>query len=77
MNYLFGPLSAEYCIYFYALSIFGFVYLVLFLIPAIIFGIASKKTNFMYWFNVFAIALGYFIFYFQNRLLHTMCTHQK
>lgn len=77
MEYLFGPLNEEYCIWFYALSIFGFVYLVLFIIPAIFIGITSKKTSFMYWFNVLAISLGYFIFYFQNRLLHTMCTHKK
>jgi len=77
MEYLFGPLGEEYCIWFYALSILGFVYLVLFVVPAIFIGIASKKTSFMYWFNVLAVALGYFIFYFQNRLLHTMCASKK
>ena len=76
VEYLFGPLGAEYCIYFYALSILGFVYLVMFLIPSLYFGL-TKKTSFMYWLNVITIALGYFIFYFQNRLLHTMCTIKK
>lgn len=72
MDYFFGPLGEEYCIYFYALSIFGFVYLVLFLLPSIYFGL-TRKTNSMYWVNVIAVSIGYFIFYFQNRLLHTMC----
>lgn len=77
MEYLFGPLGEEYCVYFYALSIFGFVYLILFIVPAIFYGITNKKTNIMYWVNVLAISLGYFIFYFQNRLLHTMCSFKK
>ena len=74
MNYLFGPLGEDFCIYFYVLSIIGFLYLVLFFIPSIYFGL-TRKTNSMYWVNVIAISIGYFIFYFQNRLLHTMCTH--
>lgn len=76
MDYLFGPLNEEYCIWFYALSIFWFVYLVLVLILSIYFGI-TKKTNMFYWINVLAISLGYFFFYFQNRLLHTMCSSRK
>jgi hypothetical protein len=76
MNYLFGPLGEEFCIYFYALSIFGFIYLVLFLLPSIYFGLTTKTTS-MYWANVFAVSIGYFIFYFQNRLLHTMCSFKK
>jgi hypothetical protein len=73
MDYLFGPLGEEYCVWFYILSVFGFVYLVLFLIPAIYYGITRKKTG-MYWLNVLAVSIGYFIFYFQNRLLSTMCS---
>ena len=74
LEYLFGPLTQDYCVWFYALSILGFVYLILFLIPSIYFGLTTK-TNFIYWFNVIAISFGYFYWYFQNRLLHTMCTH--
>jgi len=73
VDYLFGPLGLEYCIYFYALSIFGFVYLVLFLIPSIYYGL-TRKTTPMYWANVLAVSVGYFVFYFQNRLLNTMCS---
>jgi len=77
MDYLFGPLNKEYCIYFYALSVFGFVYLILFLITAIGIAVIHKKVNLMYWVNTLAICLGYFIFYFQNRLLHTMCSNNQ
>jgi len=69
---LFGPLSKDYCIYFYVLSILGFVLLVLFLVPAIFMGI-TKKKGLDYYLTIFGVAFGYAIFYFQNRLLHSMC----
>ena len=66
---LFSPLSKDYCLYFYYLSIFGFVLLIF---SALEFGwtiVQKKKFDFK---NIM-IALGYFIFYFQNRLLYSMC----
>lgn len=69
---LFGPLQKEYCLYFYFLSIFGFALLVFFLVPAIWMGL-SKRKGLDYYFTVFGVAFGYGIFYFQNRLLHSMC----
>jgi hypothetical protein len=69
---LFGPLSKDYCIYFYILSIVGFVLLALFLIPAIFMGIAKRK-GIDYYFTILGVSFGYAIFYFQNRLLHSMC----
>ena len=75
MNYLdtlFGPLSKQYCIYFYFLSIFGFILLAIFIVSSIIVGL-SKRRGIDYYMQVVGIALGYAIFYFQNRLLHSMC----
>uniref|UniRef100_A0A6C0DN89 Uncharacterized protein n=1 Tax=viral metagenome TaxID=1070528 RepID=A0A6C0DN89_9ZZZZ len=75
MNYvdtLFGPLSKQYCVYFYFLSIFGFILLAVFLISSIVVGL-SKRKGLDYYMQVVGIALGYAIFYFQNRLLHSMC----
>lgn len=75
MNYLdtlFGPLSKQYCIYFYFLSIFGFILLAIFVISSIVVGL-SKRKGIDYYMQVVGIALGYAIFYFQNRLLHSMC----
>ena len=75
MNYLdtlFGPLSKQYCIYFYFLSIFGFILLAIFIVSSIMVGL-SKRRGLDYYMQVVGIALGYAIFYFQNRLLHSMC----
>ena len=75
MNYLdtlFGPLSKQYCVYFYFLSIFGFILLAIFLISSIMVGL-SKRKGLDYYMQVVGISLGYAIFYFQNRLLHSMC----
>jgi len=75
MNYvdtLFGPLSKQYCVYFYFLSIFGFILLAVFVISSIMVGL-SKRKGLDYYMQVVGISLGYAIFYFQNRLLHSMC----
>jgi len=75
MNYLdtlFGPLSKQYCVYFYFLSIFGFILLAVFIVSSIVVGL-SKRKGLDYYMQVVGIALGYAIFYFQNRLLHSMC----
>jgi hypothetical protein len=69
---IFGPLGQEYCMWFYFLSIIGFVLLVILLVSGFIMGIMGKKPLSYYYF-VLVGALGYFIFYFQNRLLFTMC----
>lgn len=69
---LFGPLSRDYCLWFYILSLFGFIALVLYIIPAIYLGIVKRK-GFDYYLSVIGIAVVYAIAYLQNRLLHTMC----
>jgi len=69
---LFGPLPPEYCLYFYFLSIFGFILLVLFAVPALFYGI-TKRKGIDYYISIIGLSLGYFVFYFQNRLLHSMC----
>ena len=69
---LFGPLSKQYCVYFYFLSIFGFILLAIFIVSSILVGL-SKGKGLDYYMQVVGIALGYAIFYFQNRLLHSMC----
>jgi hypothetical protein len=69
---LFGPLSRDYCLWFYFLSILGFIWFVFYAISAIYLGIVKRKGS-DYWMASFSIAIAYFIFYFQNRLLHSMC----
>jgi len=72
LDNLFGPLSKEYCIWFYFLEIWGFIMFALFLIVSILNGL-KKRKSIEYYFYVLVASLTYFVFYFQNRLLHTMC----
>ena len=72
MNTLFGPLDRKYCDYFYILSMLGFVFLAILLVSSLLVGI-TKRKGFDFYLQTFSIALGYGIFYFQNRLLHSMC----
>ena len=68
----FGPLGSNYCDWFFILSVLGFVMLVVLLLSTLFVGI-SKKKGIDFYMQSLSIALGYGIFYFQNRLLHTMC----
>ncbi len=73
MNALFGPMHKDYCLYFYYLSIFGFILLTLSFLTMVRLVIARKRDG-MFYMNSFMVLLGYGIFYFQNRLLHSMCS---
>jgi len=71
---LFGPLSKKYCIYFYYLSVIGFILLLLVLVSSIYIALVTKKSG-IFTYQMIMVALGYLIFYFQNRLLYSMCVH--
>jgi hypothetical protein len=71
-NTFFGPLNKQYCIYFYFLSLFGFMLLVVFLFSSLLVGL-NKRKGLDYYMQVVGISLGYGMLYFQNRLLHSMC----
>jgi len=72
METLFGPLDRKFCDYFWLLSVLGFILLAVLLISSLLVGISKNKGSDFY-FQSISIALGYAIFYFQNRLLHSMC----
>lgn len=74
MDTLYGPLDRKYCLYFYFLSILGFVLFVFMLFSILYITIAKKKDSSFY-FPMLIASLGYGIFYFQNRLLYSMCIH--
>ena len=74
MNALFGPMDKDYCLYFYYLSIFGFILLTLSFLTMVRLVIARKRDG-VFYMNSFMVLLGYGIFYFQNRLLHSMCSN--
>ena len=69
---LFSPLSKDYCLYFYAVSVFAFVIAVIALlnIVLLLFSKGPKKQLMGAYFMLFLV---YFVLYFQNRLLNTMC----
>ena len=69
---LFGPLGKDYCIYFYYLSVIGIVLLTMLIISTITVGI-TKRKGVEFYLQMLSVAVGYLIFYFQNRLLHSMC----
>jgi hypothetical protein len=69
---LFGPLSKQYCLYFYILSVIGLAFVAIVLISAFIIGV-SKRKGIEFYLSAIIGSLGYAIFYFQNRLLYNMC----
>ncbi len=74
MNTYFGPLGEEYCIYFYALSIFFGIAFVLSVISVVTYMFTNvNKINMTFLMHTFFLLLNSFLAYLVNRLLHTMC----
>jgi len=71
---LFGPISKEYCFYFYILSVFGLVFMVLLTLFTLFIGI-RKKEGFPFYLKSFSIVVMYGLLYLQNRLLFNMCSN--
>lgn len=73
LDYIYGPIGKEYCIYFYILSVIGFLSL---LLVIIITGYSAfkKKYPMSFYINMIMLAILYGMFYLQNRLLYNMCT---
>lgn len=72
MNTLFGPLSGEYCLYFYWLSILSFFLLAMALVTGVITGLQKGKGMYFY-LSILGASLAYFISYFVNRLMYSVC----
>lgn len=74
MNTYFGPLGEEYCVYFYALSIFFGIAFVLSVISIVTYMFTHvNKINMNFLIHTFFLLLNSFLAYLVNRLLHTMC----
>ena len=69
---LFGPLSRKYCDWFYWLSVFAFVFMIITIVSGM-YGMLMHKLEMKYLAAIFWSASTYAVFYFQNRLLYTMC----
>lgn len=71
---LFGPLNEGYCYYFLFLSVISFISLLLIVLKILFHLLNFKtKTSSTQYFALIGGALAYFIIYFVNRLLFTMC----
>ena len=68
---LFSPLSKEYCVYFYALTVISFALLALSIGSAIYYLVEGKVDVF----SGLMSLLGPALLYFNNRLLYSMCVH--
>ena len=71
---LFGPLTKEHCQYFLFFSVIGFIFMILAILTLIALILKSKKSidiNLLT--NVMVIIIGYFLTYYSNRLLYTIC----
>ena len=68
----FGPMSKKYCDYFYFLSVFGFIMMVVLFTSGLFVGLTKRKSS-DYYFSLFMSLLMYGILYFQNRLIYSIC----
>ena len=73
METVYGPLSKEYCIYYYILSIIGFILLIVVIISTLVIGITKQKSSIFYM-QMFLFCIPYGLMYFTNRLLYSMCS---
>ena len=72
-NIVFGPLGKPYCNYFYFLSVIGYIFMILSLLSLLYVGATTKNTDSKFYMAGVTVILAYGIFYFQNRLLYSMC----
>lgn len=74
MDSTFGPLGKQYCDWFYWLSVISLILFVLSVVTilyTILFESERFSTGLLM--NLLTISFVYFIPYFENRLLYTMC----
>ena len=73
MNTLFGPLSGEYCLYFYYLSILSFFLLAMAIVTGVVTGLQKDKGMYFY-LSILGASVAYLISYFVNRLMYSVCS---
>ena len=73
MNTLFGPVSGEYCLYFYYLSILSFFLLAMTIVTGFVSGLQKGKGVYFY-LSILGSSATFFISYFVNRLMYSVCS---
>ena len=71
---LFGPLSSQACVYFYALSIICFFVATLALLSGVVYIAKRGRFEMKNMYSGLLITANMYLAYFVNRLLYTMCT---
>ena len=69
---IFGPLDQKYCNWFFYLSLVAFVFMILTIVTGV-FVLMQKQMKMEYVMAILWSSAMYGAFYFQNRLLYTMC----
>lgn len=73
-DFLFGTLGKEYCLYFYLLSVGSYIISAFIFLSLMFMAVTDyKKVDSKVIFAFTMASATWFIIYFQNRLLHTMC----
>jgi hypothetical protein len=73
MNTVFGPLSGEYCLYFFYLSIFSFFLFTITIVAGVVMGL-QKGKGFGFYFYVAWTSLMHLVAYFVSRLMFSICS---
>ncbi len=73
MDYFFGPLPKEYCLYYYYLTIFSAITFMLTFFSFSMVLMKSKKIKSNALLSMLSVLISLFIGYFTSRLLYTMC----
>lgn len=70
---LFAPLSANYCLYFYYISVFNF-FIFAIAVVSLAWAMFSRKKGKAVIGTSISVIISTFVAYFVNRLLYTMCS---
>jgi hypothetical protein len=73
MNTVFGPLSGEYCLYFFYLSIFSFFLFTITIVAGLVTGL-QKGKSFGFYLYVAWTSLMHLVTYFVTRLMFSICS---
>lgn len=73
MDSVYGPLNKEYCVYFYILSVIGFLLMIVSVLSTFFIGITKRKDS-KFYSEMLMISIMYGLIYFHNRLLYSICS---
>jgi hypothetical protein len=75
MSTYFGPLDKSSCVYFLIVSVLFFIMLVFAFIAEMYYTITNfRQLNFRIVYNGLLLLLNFWLVYFVNRLMYTMCS---